>query len=529
MSTQGNQVFFFGDSLTDTGVIFGAAVDALTAQILAELIAALPVPPTPEQLAILQAQAAAAAQAQATVLVQALGFGPENAVTNEFTHAVYFGDVSGASVMNFANAGARALGTQEPFGEGTGYDSNLGAQLQRFSESLTAPLDPSSKAVLLIGSNDFSDILGAAVAAPGSSIISIIGAASGAIDALLATLEASARALDTAGVGTIYFGTLPAGTFFPGADELDDLEAGLSDLALGIYNALLTAKAAELRGEGIDVEIIDYAALGNAITEDPSSFGIVAPRSDFLVDGSSFDSDQVGFWDPIHPAEAVHQAWGIYADFVISGGSTASLSDFGTLSFQDNGANAVFANGGDDIVFARGGDDVVFGGSGEDTVFGGSGDDIISGGSSDDYLLGSRGSDLIDGGAGDDVVKGGSGDDVLLDGLGSDEVRGGSGDDTFIFVEGVLEGDASGTEEEFRGGSGNDALYLVLGEASFALFEADGAGAALDALNISTSGIESVFAIDGRGGVESTLGGFSWFQAGDYWGLIAAPTEDLFV
>ncbi|MEM8569364.1 MAG: SGNH/GDSL hydrolase family protein [Pseudomonadota bacterium] len=519
-----NQVFIFGDSLSDVDVIFSALVEALTAQILPGLIAGLGPDPTPEQIEAAAQQAALLAEQAALAEAQALGFGPENAVTNEFTHAVYFEDLSGTEVVNLANAGARALGTQEPFGPGTGYDSNLGAQLQRF---LSVPVEPDAQAILYIGSNDFSDIVGSAVADPDASIFDIIGATTGAIEAVLASLEGAARTLDAAGVEEIFFGSLPGATFFPSSDVLDDVAAGLSDAAVSIYNGFLAELAEDLQDDGIEAEIIDYAAVANAFTEDPSGFGVVAERSDFLVDGSAFDSDQVGFWDPIHPAEAVHQAWGAYAAFVMEGGSTASLSDFGTPNFQSNGANAVFANGGDDVVFARGGDDIVFGGTGSDTVLASRGDDIVSGGTGDDSLFGHGDDDLIDGGDGDDGIFGGSGNDVLIDGLGSDFVRGGRGDDAFLFVEGVLEGDASATEDSLNGGLGDDTLYLVLSDATFDAFEADGASATLAALGITTSNIESVVAIDGCAQVESALGGFSWFQEGDYWGLLPAPTPDV--
>ncbi|MEO1796462.1 MAG: SGNH/GDSL hydrolase family protein [Pseudomonadota bacterium] len=524
MSIQGDQVFFFGDSLTDTGVLFAAAVEALTAQIFEGLLAGLGPDPSPVEVAQAQALASILAFEQATVLGTGAGLGPEGAVTNEFTHANYFGDASGADVTNFANAGARALGTQEALGEGTGYDINLGAQIARFLTSLDAPLEPSSKAVLFIGSNDFSDIVGDAIDDPDGNIFGVIAAATAAVEALLASLEASARILASAGVGTIFFGTLPSATFFPGSDGLDGFEAGLSDLALDIYNGLLTALAGDLSDEGIDVQIIDYAAIADAVNDDPSSFGIVADRDDFLIDGSIFDSDQVGFWDPIHPAEAVHQAWGAFAAFVMEGGSTAALSDFGTLNFQDNGDNAVFAKGGNDTVFARGGDDIVFGGSGNDALFAGSGDDIVSAGSGNDFVIGDRGNDMIDGGSGNDALRGGSGDDVLIDGLGSDTVHGGRGDDVFIYVEGTLEGDDSAAQDILKGGWGSDTLYLVLTEDTFDLFESQGAGAVLTLLGIVATGIETIAAIDGRGGVEGALGGFSWFEHGDLWGLIPAPT-----
>lgn len=525
MSTSGSQIFYFGDSLTDVGVIFGALVQSLEAQILPGLIAALGPNPTQEQLLLAQQQALLLATQQAKAETQALGFGPEDAVTNEFTHALYTGDVSGDTVLNFANAGARALGTQEPFGTGTGYDSNLGAQLTRFAALPGDAVEPNAKAVLFIGGNDFSDAIGDALDLPGGSILDVIAAASGIITSLLDALEAAARDLGSAGIATVYFGTLPAGSFFPGSDELDDVSSELSDLAVGLYNDLLGARAEQLRDDGLDVEMIDYGALASAITEDPGGFGIIADRPEFLIDGAPFDSDQVGFWNPIHPAEAVHQAWGAYAAFVMDGGTTAALSDFGTLNFQTNGNNAVFANGGADTVVALAGDDVVFGGTGDDNVYAGSGHDIVSGGADDDCLRGDRGNDILDGGCGNDTVRGGSGNDVLIDGLGNDLVKGGGGDDVIIFVENTLEGEEGPSQDVFQGGSGNDTLYLVLDQLSFAAFEANGAGSVLMDLGIAASSIEDVVAIDGRGQVEETLNGFDWFQDGDYWGLIAAPSS----
>lgn len=529
MSLQNAPVFYFGDSLTDVGVVFDALVGALTAQILPGLIAGLGDNPTPEQIAGAQQQAALLAEQQAAVEAQALGFGPENAVTNEFTHATYFGDVSGALVANFANAGARALGTQEPFGPGTGYDSNLGGQLDRFLGA-TAGLDlTATHAVIFIGSNDFSDIVGGAISDPASSIFDVIGAATGAVTDLLDALEDAALVLNSAGVGTIYFGTLPGATFFPSAAALDDFSAGLSDLILAGYNTLLEATAQSLQADGIDVQIIDYAAVAKAISNDPSSFGIVAATDDFLIDGSAFDSDQVGFWDPIHPAEAAHQAWGAYAAFVMEGGSTSSLTDIGTLNIQDGGNNAVFANGGNDTVFALNGDDIVFGGTGDDLVFAGRGDDIVSGGSGDDGLRGQGGDDILSGGNGDDTVSGGIGDDVLIDGLGSDVLQGNRGDDTFVFVQSALLGDPVQSGDIVRGGSGTDTLYLVLDDATFDAFGTDGAAATLAALGISVNSVETIVAIDGTGQVESVLGGETWFQDADFWGLIPAPSDPLIV
>ncbi|WP_353471660.1 hypothetical protein PVT71_10120 [Salipiger sp. H15] len=71
---------------------------------------------------------------------------------------------------------------------------------------------------------------------------------------------------------------------------------------------------------------------------------------------------------------------------------------------------------------------------------------------------------------------------------------------------------------------------MVLDEATFDAFVTRGATSVLSSLGISISSIESVVAIDGRGQVEAALSAFAWFQFGDYWGLIPAPSSaDLLV
>ncbi len=294
-----------------------------------------------------------------------------------------------------------------------------------------------------------------------------------------------------------------------------------------MYNQLLSGLASTLQDDGVNAQIIDYAAVSNAFSEDPTGFGVFASLDDFLIDGSPFDSDQVGFWDELHPTEVVHQAWGAYSAFVMEGGSTSSLSDFSNFSILNNGNNAVFANGGNDFVSTRGGSDIAFGGTGNDILRMGWGDDIASGGSGNDNIRGQSGDDILAGGVGDDIIRGGSGNDVLIDGQGSDTVRGGSGDDVFVFVQDTLDfnGDAAITTDVFRGGSGTDTLYLVLDDATFDEFQNDGFDPVLDTLGIDADGIEAILAIDGRDQVEITLGGFDWFQDADYWGLVPAPTQ----
>ena len=513
--------YVFGDSLSDLDNAFSAFVAFLTPQIFDQLVASGVDP------AVAAAQAPLLAEQETRT--QFPQFGPLGAITNEFSYVDYAAQLGAITPANFAVASARAMGVQEPLGEGTGLDANLGGQLARFAAATAGGVPAGASAIVFIGSNDLSDAFSAATSDPNGSDLQLILAILSAIDEVSGTVIDAVEELDAAGVSTIYVPTLPLPSFFVASDFLDPEAQGLADLASAVYNGALSLQVGGLRAQGIDAQIIDFAAVSNAIIEDPTGFGIVAPRFDFLIDGSSFDTDQILAWDEIHPTEVAHQAWGAYLDFTLKGGTTAALSDFGTLNFQGSGANAVFANGGNDTVFAGRGDDVVFGGTGNDRIFAGRDADIVSGGAGDDMLFGQGGNDIVDGDGGDDVIRGGSGADILLDGLGNDTVLGGGGDDTFIFVQGSLEGDATATTERFVGGRGNDTLLVVLDQPSFDAFALTETDVVLDALGITDISIETITLLNGRGAVEDILGGTEQFMLGDFWGLLPAPTEDLFV
>jgi Ca2+-binding RTX toxin-like protein len=526
----GTTTYYFGDSLTDVDVVYGAGLALLEAQILAALVAGLGPDPTPAQLAAAQAQAAAAAAAEAALLFPQ--FGPEQAVTNAFTHATYAGEIGGFDVENFANAGARAIGAQDPFadlGQPSGYDSNLGGQLDRFDAATGGTVGPGSNAVVFIGSNDLGDA--AASANPDSIffIFQLLAAGAATTSALLDVYEDTANTLDDAGFDAIFFGTLPVASFFPAtALELPSFLFGTLDGIVEGLNDDLADLTDDLQGQNIDARIIDYAALSVAISEDPGGIGIVAPDDDLLFDGSAFDTDQVAFWDPLHPAEAIHQAWGAYGSFVMHGGGTQTLTD-GADNFGDaNSANAIFALGGDDTVNGARGDDIILAGSGNDAINANRGDDLVSGGSGNDLIQGKFGDDIIAGGSGDDDLRGEGGADVIFDGLGNDTSRGGGGDDIFVFVEAALENGVQ-DRDVFRGGSGFDTLYLVLDSASFTAFTGGDEAGVLSSIGVTARGIEAVSAIDGRGAVAAELGHFDWFQTADFWGLAPAPTFDVMV
>ena len=448
-------------------------------------------------------------------------FGPKGAVTNSDTHATYTGRIDGDTVENYAVASARAVGEQTPLPLSS-FDINLGAQIARFQADTGGTVDKGAAAVLFVGSNDFNELL-RGIDIETTTPEALETAVQSGIAAVLDQVTETTLTLLEAEVKTVYLGTLPASSFYPSFDGSDLASRIAADDAVMAYNEALIAQGEALKSAGFRVEVLDYAALAHAVTEDPSGFGIRADRQDYLINGSIFDSDQVGFWDGLHPAEAIHQAWGAYANLIMAGGTTTTLPDLGGEAIEDGRANVVFAGGGDDVVRLNGGDDVGFGGTGSDDMRGSAGRDLLSGGRGNDLLLGQRDEDVVNGGAGDDIIRGGRDDDILLDGLGNDQVYGGRGEDAFVFVQTTLEGANTTFNDVFRGGPGHDTLYLVLDDQTFASFDAENPD--LSALGVTTNKIENIVAVNGRADLINVLGDNPLFEGGDLWGLLPAPSD----
>lgn len=514
--------YYFGDSLTDQDNLFFALVDALQPAALQRLITPLSETPDAATLGVLTVQSRAIATQQAAQILS--GFGPARAVTNEFTHPTYAAQIGNIQAVNFAVADARAVGEREPLGPG--FDLNLGAQVDRYLDQTGGIAAEGSSAIFMIGSNDFADVLGALEDDPDSTADDLVSLGVETAVAVLTSLNAAVTAVSETGVSEIYLATLPLPSFFPsfdagGPELLDPANQALSD-----YNNALTLLADGLQAAGINAKILDTSAVATAITEDPSSFGIIADRSVFSSAPGDFDSDQIGFFDSIHPAEAIQQAWGAYVDFALAGGETELLGAARDVAFADPGPQAIFGLAGDDVIYAGSDDVIVFSGSGDDYVFSGRGNDIVSGGSGQDRLSGGTGDDILSGGSDDDVIQGGWGDDVLVDGLGDDLTLGGRGDDIFVFTDPNLIGGDGADTDTFAGGEGRDTLYLVLTETDYATFNSGDHGTILSDLGIQSTGIERTIAINGRSGIEDALAEYDWFQTADFWGLVSAPTAE---
>ncbi|UWQ83875.1 SGNH/GDSL hydrolase family protein [Leisingera caerulea] len=511
-----SRVYYFGDSLTDEGNAVDLLASVIEPVILADLILDSGGIPSSGELDALRAQAKI--EARQTVISSFSEIGPEGAVTNALTHASYAAALGRIEVVNYAVATATALG------DGFLEDMiDLEAQISDFTEDAAGGVPADSAAFLLIGGNDFIGLLDTVQDQQVATQAGFLALATPVMEGLIAQITAAAGTLAADGVGTVFLATQPRAGFYPEFDTLSPLHTGFADLLIDAFNGMIAASISDLRSAGTDARAVDLFAVSEALTEDPAGFGILAERTDYLIDGSSFDSDQVLAWDAIHPAETPHQLWGAYSEFVMGGGRTALLDSSATDQGWGSKANAIFALGGDDTIRAGAGNDAVFGGTGHDEIQGGSGGDVLLGGSGNDTVNGRRDNDIISGGDGNDTLRGGAGDDVIADGRGNDLALGGRGDDTFIFTAAALAGGGGAPGGTFRGGAGSDTLYLVLEGADYAAFSAGDAGGVLNSLGITVFGIEVIHAIDGRGNIAAELDGFGWFQAADSWGAVSAP------
>lgn len=519
-----SRVYYFGDSLSDEGNAVDLLASVIEPFILLDLIASFGGFPSSSDLERLRAEAKAAARQ--TIIDSFSEVGPEGAVTNALTHASYAAALGGFEVRNYAVATATALG--DGLLEGL---IDLDAQVADFTEDASAGVPVESAAFFLIGGNDFIGLLGTVREQQIATQADFLALATPVIEGLIAQIVSAARTASGAGVGTVFLATQPADGFYPEFDTLSPVHASFADLLIDIFNSRITESIAGLGTEGIDARAVDLFAVSKAIEEDPSGVGILAERTDYLIDGSTFGSDQVLAWDSIHPAETSHQIWGAYAEFVMGGGKTTLLDDGSTVLRKGGAANAIFALGGDDTINGGGGADVVIGGSGNDRIYGAKGKDILLGGSGNDTVNGGSQNDIINGGDGSDVLRGAAGRDVIVDGRGNDLVFGGSGDDTFVFTEDALIGGGGPSSDVFRGGTGTDTLYLVLDEISYTSFEAGNVDDVLSELGVAVFGVEFIHAIAGRGSISTAFDSFDWFRPADYWGAVSAPSagEELLV
>ncbi len=465
-----SHLYFFGDSLTDQGVIHD-----LTSR---NTIVTVPTPDSGYSDSFTNGEV------YAGVAVDSLGISSANyAVGN--AHAV--------GSLTFKAYVDTRIGAQLPPGAiwqpdadpaDLAFDLNLGGQIGRFAaDAAASPPPDGSAAAFFIGLNDYAEFT---PTSPDTALAE--GAA--LVKAVVGNTIADAGAAVSAGVDEVILATMPNFRFFPLSTLRPPEMLALGDQLVAAHNAGLVQGAAALEAMGAEVRFLDMARISAEVSADAGSFGFRAdlfaqpellgtggnPTLVAQPDGSyravyptnpavaGVDPDQLGFWDYIHPTAALHGVWGIF---------TANSLDSETLFFGDGndritgtgGRDLILAGAGNDHTHARGGADTVLAGLGNDRTFAGAGADLVIAGSGHDASFGGNGSDVIADGAGTDASFGGNGRDLLIDGAGFDGLHGGRGDDAFVYIDQTTRG---GTPAHnggvFVGGAGDDTAYLVLDE-----------------------------------------------------------------
>lgn len=490
-------IHFFGDSLTDNGNMFELARDLVAAPALEAYV------------------------------------GTGGRLSNGPTYAEYVADLLGLPQGgNHALAGAEAGGSQSlgdllvelGFKDAMlvpetdprlALDTNLGGQVDRFGADMASVPLGDATGFIMAGSNDFFNI-----ASPSDAPAVLERAVQGTLSA--------ATDLLALGLGEVVISTLPLPPFFPAFGAMDPVQLDQLNALSAAHSAALAQGVAALQDLGLNLRLLDMRPISEAILEDPSGFGLIAPYGLTLETGAAdvlarYDEDQVAFWNPLHPSAATHGILGAYTSFALEDDPVALGSGADRVA-TGGGCDLVLGLGGGDAILLGRGRDLGFGGSGDDTILAGRGDDLVAGGSQVDVLLGQRGDDVLAGGEGSDRIAGGCGRDVLIDGLGSDRAHGGGGADQFLFIEAELIGGTTGTDTDvFIGGCGRDTLWLVLGASTAAELRDElvcsAPREALAALGIESRGIEEIRIIEDRSGL-SALSEEAWYRQADLWGLV---------
>lgn len=458
--------------------------------------------------------------------------GPTGAVSNGPTHAAYTTDLLGAEEANFAVAAAEALGTftlrdlaiENGFEDqllvpiddpALDFDINFDAQIDRFlAESAGEDLSHTT-GFILVGANDFNNI--------DFDSPSLIEDAFNLVEDIIAAQVAAALELFDAGMGTVWLSELPVAEFFTATSALSELESIAANQTFDIFNNRLADAVDDLADGGFDARLMPLSEVTNAIVEDPTGFGFLAPYTDTLTESNAldiFDEDQIAAFDSIHPTTATHGVIGAFNAHVLDGKSTVVQNDVSnalSLGIARGDTSVVFMNGGDDLLDARFalGKLIGFGGTGNDSISGWRADDLISGGAGDDSLSGFAGDDVINVGLGNDVAKGMRGFDLLIDSLGDDFLRGGRDDDIFVFTDASLLGGTDNGTNIIVGGEGYDILYLIVEDVAPGT-DTDQLAADLG-LRVRT--VEEIIVLDGREALRD-FEGDPVFDEADIWGLI---------
>jgi len=500
--TQYDEIYAVGDSMSDSGGIYGLSSLALSLIPPGLLNGLQPIPITPPY-------------------DMRFSNGP---VLPEIT-----AELLGATLHDFAFGGAEAFGHNtaldlvppdllaainslpEPLqGQVEAVLSHvidLPGQLADLTAALTAnPPAEDSALVSLIGLNDLLAIEGSFNPSDPNSLGVIAATVQDAIPEIVAANHEAAVTAFNLGIGTVIYETLPAASFFPITHSLlPDLQT-LGDQAVAAINQGLVADALQLDQQGFDVRVVDTARMASEVSSDPGTFGFLnfnVPWS--LGDGTTFKPnlplsalDQTAFFDPLHPTTNLHGVLGVFAAESLTSHTIFSGAGDDPIT-GTKGDDLILAGAGNDQVSLARGNDILLAGLGNDTADGGQGSDLMSGGAGNDHLSGGTDSDVLAGNAGDDILEGGLNADALIDGLGNNAMFGGAGDDFFIFTQPQLLGGSGTDTSHIDGGQGSDTLVVRLDPSVLAAEQANvqtnfhaGKAFAFASMNLTVTGVEHI-------------------------------------
>lgn len=404
------------------------------------------------------------------------------------------------------------------------YEFNLDAQIDRYLAAHEGEDLSGALTVIQMGLNDYLSFTPFTVEEDIFEIYIMMRVVTDEI------MENTRQLLD-AGVGTVVLNTISDTDLLPLGAEIPEGANELYDWVIGLHNKTLYQIAETLSAEGHQVLVVDVNALLEAVNDDLSAFGFIAPLDvysvhydaelGYTVQDTGYDADQVAFYDHIHASTAYHAVAGAFQARALTS-DVALLGDAGEAFTGAETADLVLSGAGADTVALAGGDDVAITGHGDDTIDGGTGRDLLNGGSGNDTVTGGDGADVLAGSDGDDVLYGGAEQDALIGGLGSDRIYGEDGDDQILYRQESLIGGEGGSTDVIDGGDGYDVLYLAVGDAMRTAHEQDGVldtdGLVAD-LGLQLTSIEEIVLVGSRADL-ATISSDALIAEADLWGMI---------
>jgi Ca2+-binding RTX toxin-like protein len=224
------------------------------------------------------------------------------------------------------------------------------------------------------------------------------------------------------------------------------------------YNEQLEERLDDLQqslGDTTTIIPVNVGALFSFVRDNLTTFGFTNIDDSFLdlSDPPQDNPDHYIFWDGEHPTRAAHAILGEFVVQTIANSTDEALDLTGTDALDilvggaghdhisGHGGNDLAVGGfGNDHLSGNSGADLLNGGPGADDLYGGSDNDAVYGGVGNDSLWGDEDHDLLVGNSGGDHLYGGSGGDILEGGRGSDRMRGGPDADTYVFGRDLLDG-----------------------------------------------------------------------------------------